>query len=92
MVTSSVPDYALMVGVPARKVSWVSRHGIPLREAHADGIYRCPESGLRYSEDKDGQLRCLDLDEEAPLPDHLSVGDKVYDTLVHGERLTEADA
>src|SRR5262249_27310450 len=26
-VTSDVPDYALMVGVPARRAGWMSRHG-----------------------------------------------------------------
>ncbi len=27
VVAQSVPDYALMVGNPARKVGWMSRHG-----------------------------------------------------------------
>jgi dTDP-4-amino-4,6-dideoxygalactose transaminase len=34
----------------------------------------CPESGYRYKEVKPGVLRCLDLDEEAPLPAELKVG------------------
>ena len=29
---------------------------------------RCPEHGYRYKETEPGVLRCLDLDEEAPLP------------------------
>jgi UDP-2-acetamido-3-amino-2,3-dideoxy-glucuronate N-acetyltransferase len=28
----------------------------------------CPESGMRYREVEAGVLRCLDLDEAAPLP------------------------
>ncbi len=87
VVTANVPDYALMIGVPAKQKGWVSRHGLPLRDADKDGIYTCPESGLRYKEE-DGKLRCLDLDEEAPLPDHLRVGEKFYDDIVHGARLT----
>ena len=48
VVTKNVPDYALMMGVPARQAGWVSRHGIPLPEPDADGIMVCPESGYRY--------------------------------------------
>ena len=38
---------------------------------------RCPESGYRYKEIEPGMLRCLDLDEEAPLPAELSKGTQV---------------
>ncbi len=61
-----VPDYALMAGVPARRVGWMSRHGAPLRDAGEDGVYVCPLSGWRYQE-REGDLRCLDHDEDAPL-------------------------
>ncbi len=88
VVPKDVPDYALMMGVPARQVGWVSRHGLPLKEADADGIYTCPESGLRYQEKEKGVLRCLDLDEDKPLPENLSKGKDFYDDLVHGKRLT----
>jgi UDP-2-acetamido-3-amino-2,3-dideoxy-glucuronate N-acetyltransferase len=37
----------------------------------------CPESGLRYAI-KDGAVRCLDLDEDAPLPELLAVGNASY--------------
>jgi UDP-2-acetamido-3-amino-2,3-dideoxy-glucuronate N-acetyltransferase len=86
VVTASVPDYALMLGVPAKHAGWVSRHGLPLRDP-VDGIYTCPESGLKYKEE-DGKLRCLDLDEEAPLPEEMRMGEKFYDDIVHGNRLT----
>ncbi len=66
VVTADVADYALMVGVPARRVGWLSRHGHPL-EARDDGLMICPESGLRHLE-TDGVVRCLDLDEDSPLP------------------------
>jgi hypothetical protein len=41
------------------------------------GIVTCPESGLRYREEA-GVLRCLDLDEDAPLPAALRVGKDMY--------------
>jgi len=47
-VTKDVTDYALMVGAPARRVGWMSRHGIRLGRPGPDGIMVCPESGLRY--------------------------------------------
>ena len=50
VVTADVPDYALMVGVPARRVGWMSRHGLPLRNPDDEGVFTCPESGLRYRE------------------------------------------
>jgi UDP-2-acetamido-3-amino-2,3-dideoxy-glucuronate N-acetyltransferase len=77
VVTHDVADYALVVGVPGRFRGWVSRHGHPLREP-VDGIYTCPESGLRYRETTPGALRCLDLDEDTPLPSALAAGQKPY--------------
>ena len=77
VVTRDVPDYTLVVGVPGKRRGWVSRHGHPLRDAK-NGIYTCPESKLRYRETEPGTLRCLDLDEEAPLPAELAVGQQPY--------------
>lgn len=82
VVAKDVPDYALMVGIPARKKGWMSRHGHMLKNPDAAGIMVCPESGLRYQlaglADTEN-LRCLDLDEEASLPAELASGSKVYD-------------
>jgi len=78
VVAKNVPDYALMVGVPARQVGWISRHGHRLK-AGPDGIMICPESGFRYKEVSPGVVKCLDLDEEAPLPPNLASGTKTYD-------------
>ena len=74
VVTKDVPDYALMIGTPARQAGWMSRHGIRLRDPDSDGVMVCPESGYRYKETEPGVLRCLDLDEEAPLPPEKAVG------------------
>ena len=79
VVTRNVPDYALMVGVPARQAGWMSRHAHRLLNPDADGVLTCPESGLRYRQTEPGVLRCLDLDEEAPLPPELAAGRIPYD-------------
>ena len=79
VVAADTPDYALMMGVPARRVGWMSRHGHRLQAPDAEGVLTCPESGFRYKEVSPGLLRCLDLDEEAPLPAELSVGEIPYD-------------
>ncbi|MEX0679786.1 MAG: acyltransferase [Balneolales bacterium] len=79
VVTKDVPDYALMAGNPARQKGWMSRHGLPLSNPDAEGIFTCPESGLRYRLEKDSDMRCLDLDEEESLPEHLRTGSKNYD-------------
>ena len=78
VVTKDVPDFALVVGNPARQRGWMSRHGHRLESPDSDGIMRCPETGYRYQEVQPGVLRCLDLDEETPLPPELSVGRKSY--------------
>jgi UDP-2-acetamido-3-amino-2,3-dideoxy-glucuronate N-acetyltransferase len=78
VVTKDVPDYALVMGVPARQVGWMSRHGIPLPEPGDDGIMQCPESGFRYKEVAPDVVQCLDLDEEAPLPAKMAVGKVLY--------------
>ncbi len=83
VVTKDVPDYALVVGVPGRNRGWVSRHGHPLRKPR-DGVYTCPESQLRYREVSSGVLRCLDLDEDAPLPSALATGTRAYREFKHG--------
>jgi len=66
VVTRDVPDYGLVMGVPGRRVGWMSRHGHRLPDPAA-GAVRCPASGLRYALEG-GVLRCLDLDEDSPLP------------------------
>lgn len=78
VVSRDVPDYALVIGVPARQAGWMSRHGVRLPEPGPDGTTVCPESGLRYRLEAGGVLRCLDLPEDAPLPADLAVGRVAY--------------
>jgi len=74
VVVKNVPDYALMQGVPAKQVGWMSRHGHRLSKCGSDGIMICHESGFRYREISPGLVKCIDLDEDAPLPGNMSVG------------------
>lgn len=69
VVRGDVPDYALMLGVPARRRGWMSRHGHRLPAPGSDSVMVCPESGWRYSEREPGLLRCLDWPEDQPLPE-----------------------
>jgi len=68
VVHRDVPDYALMLGVPARQVGWMSRHGHRLGRPDDEGVMVCPQSGWRYREVSPGVLHCLDWPEERPLP------------------------
>ncbi|RME85375.1 MAG: N-acetyltransferase [Zetaproteobacteria bacterium] len=51
VVTKDVPDYALVVGVPARQIGWMSEHGhrldLPL-EGQGPAEATCPATGERY--------------------------------------------
>lgn len=47
VVTKEVPDYALVVGNPARQIGWVSEYGHRLN-FDENGIAICPESGQKY--------------------------------------------
>jgi UDP-2-acetamido-3-amino-2,3-dideoxy-glucuronate N-acetyltransferase len=49
VITRDVPAYALMVGVPARQVGWMSEFGERLNLPLAgDAEEVCPHSGIRY--------------------------------------------
>jgi UDP-2-acetamido-3-amino-2,3-dideoxy-glucuronate N-acetyltransferase len=47
VVTKTVPDYALVVGNPARQTGWMSEYGHKLK-FDANGIAVCPESSEKY--------------------------------------------
>lgn len=67
VVRGDVPDYALMLGVPAQRRGWMSRHGHRLQKQDREGNLICGESGWRYREIEPGVLRCLDWSEDTPL-------------------------
>lgn len=47
VVTKNVPDYALLVGNPARQTGWMSEYGHKL-QFDGSGHATCPESGQVY--------------------------------------------
>lgn len=49
VVIKDVPDFALVAGVPAKRIRWVGRAGVPL-EPSGDGQWVCPQTGARYAE------------------------------------------
>jgi acetyltransferase-like isoleucine patch superfamily enzyme len=55
VVVKDVPAYALVAGVPARRIGWVGESGVPLTSADAEGTWVCPSTGARYFE-TDGTL------------------------------------
>ena len=59
VVNRDVRAYALVAGVPARQIGWMSRHGerldLPLE---GEGEAACPASGERYLL-SGGEVRCL---------------------------------
>ena len=49
VINRNVPDYALMVGVPAKQIGWVSQHGERLEfPLTGDAEATCPATGMRY--------------------------------------------
>ena len=54
VVTKDVPAYALMAGVPAQRIGWMSKAGVKL----GDDLV-CPLKGDGYEETSDGRLRPL---------------------------------
>lgn len=47
VVTKTVPDYALVIGNPARHAGWMSEYGHRLN--FVDGVAICPESNEKYA-------------------------------------------
>ena len=47
VVTKDVPDYALVMGNPARQTGWISEYGQKLK-FNSDGYAECPESREKY--------------------------------------------
>ena len=49
VVVKDVPDFALVAGVPARRIGWVGQAGLPLL-ALGEGRWRCPATERTYIE------------------------------------------
>ncbi|MFF3123559.1 acyltransferase [Streptomyces sp. NPDC057908] len=51
VVTKDVPDFALVVGVPARQIGWVGHAGVKLVESPGEPVlWECPQTGAVYEE------------------------------------------
>ncbi|MCG2622718.1 N-acetyltransferase [Arthrobacter sp. I2-34] len=57
VVTRDVPDFALVAGVPARRIGWVGEAGQPLSD-DGGGRFSCPATGRTYVEEN-GVLRAV---------------------------------
>jgi UDP-2-acetamido-3-amino-2,3-dideoxy-glucuronate N-acetyltransferase len=51
VVTRDIPDYALVVGVPARRIGWICQCGVRLRPGN--GEIACAACGERYRVEED---------------------------------------
>ena len=49
VVTKAVPDFAIVAGVPAKRIGWVGRAGKPL-ENIGDNRFRCSVTGSTYKQ------------------------------------------
>ena len=57
VVVADVPDFALVAGVPAKRLRWVGRAGVPLEPVSGDETqFRCPSTGAIYRLDAVGVL------------------------------------
>lgn len=57
VVNRDVPPFALMVGVPARRIGWVGFRGQRLQPVQGQsGTYQCPVSGELFVEVEEGRL------------------------------------
>jgi UDP-2-acetamido-3-amino-2,3-dideoxy-glucuronate N-acetyltransferase len=67
LLPNDIPDYALMIGVPAIQNGWMGRHGYKLIEISKDKFV-CPESGWKYEKISSNQIRCIDWSEDKYFP------------------------
>ena len=60
VVNKDVPPYAMMVGVPARQIGWMSQYGEKLNlPLSGNAVVKCEHTGQKY-ELKDSQINLID--------------------------------
>ncbi len=55
VVTKDVPDFALVAGVPAKRIRWVGRAGVPLVDI-GNNLFRCPQDQSQYRQISGNEL------------------------------------
>ena len=55
VVVKDVPDFALVAGVPAKRIRWVGRAGAPLEDI-GDSRFRCPRDMSTYRQISENEL------------------------------------
>ena len=60
VVVQDVPDFALVAGVPARRIGWVGRAGLPAGEPRPTARWRCPAPAQRYTESHSTTLTLME--------------------------------
>lgn len=58
VVTKDVPNYALVVGVPAKQTGWMGEYGERLEFLHTEALWQCTKTQAKYKE-VDGHLKRL---------------------------------
>ncbi len=56
VVTEDVPEFALVAGVPAKRIRWVGRAGVPLEEI-GNNHFRCPQDSSTYRQISENELK-----------------------------------
>ncbi len=86
VVTRDVPDYALVVGVPARQIGWVGAAGVRLvADQNHPGQWVCPRTGAAYLCDGD-TLAEAEAEAEKQARDVGAEGFGLGSVSKHGER------
>ena len=55
VVIKDVPDFALVAGVPAKRIRWVGRAGVPLEDI-GNNLFRCPQDQSEYRQISENEL------------------------------------
>jgi acetyltransferase-like isoleucine patch superfamily enzyme len=56
VVTKDVPNFALVAGVPAKRIRWVGHEGVPLEPTANQNEFKCPISNQLYQQLSDSEL------------------------------------
>jgi dTDP-4-amino-4,6-dideoxygalactose transaminase/acetyltransferase-like isoleucine patch superfamily enzyme len=81
VVIKNVPDYALVVGNPAKQIGWVGKSGVKLQQDDKDkSLFICPVTNQNYKE-VDGQLNELDAKNFIPIAKPY-IGQKEKDAVI----------